>query len=179
MEPLKATEQMSYWLIEPQYSTVQFSIKSWFFFTVEGVFTDVRGHIKRDEDNLGHSSVEVIIRVSSLSTKNRKRDAHLQSADFFDAEQFPEIHFQSTRVEKGRDIDTLRVTGVLSVKGINREIVLEVTEVDSSRSPQGEEVAYFATQTKLKRADYGISRLRGLIAGSLKVTTYIQAMKQD
>jgi polyisoprenoid-binding protein YceI len=178
MKMQQATEPMSSWTIEPRYSTVQFSIKRLFFLTVEGTFTEVSGQIRRADTDLGQTSVEVVIKVASLSTGNRKRDAHLQSADFFDAEHFPEIYFQSSKVEKGRDIDTLSVTGLLTIKGESREVKFEVMEVDSSHSPQGDEVAYYAMQTTLKRSDYGITRSRGVIGESLKVTTYIQAMRE-
>jgi polyisoprenoid-binding protein YceI len=178
MENQKVTEQVSSWTIEPHYSTVQFSIKHLFFFTVEGTFTEVNGRITRKNSDIGQTTVEAVIEVASLNTGNPKRDAHLQSADFFDARQFPEIYFQSTKVEKGRDIDTLSITGMLTIKGESREIQFEVMEVDSSHSPQGDEVAYYAMQTTLNRSDYGITRSRGLIGERLKVTTYIQAMKQ-
>jgi polyisoprenoid-binding protein YceI len=178
MKMQQVTESMSCWMIEPQYSTVQFSIKHLFFFTVEGTFTEVNGRINRNDSDISQTTVEAVIEVASLNTGNPKRDAHLQSADFFDARQFPEIYFQSTKVEKGRDVDTLSVTGSLTVKGKSHEVQLIVMEVDSSHSPQGDEVAYFATQTNLSRFDYDITHSPTIIGKAVKITVYVQAMKQ-
>ncbi len=174
-----ATEPMSNWQIERHYSTVQFTIKHLFFFTVEGRFTDITGSIKHNRTDLSRSTVEAIIKVASLDSGNRKRDEHLLSADFLDADEFPEIHFVSRKVEKGRDLDTLKITGLVTIKGTSREVVFEVTEGESSRSPQGDEVAYYSAQVKLNRSDFAITRTRGLIGETLTVTMFIQALKQN
>ena len=182
MEVTKATEtreQVAEWIIEAKYSTVHFRIKSLFFFTVEGTFSDISGTIRRDEADIRRSSVEVVIRADSINTGNRRRDTHLRSKDFLDVEQYPEIRFQSSSVEKGRDRDTLRITGLLTICGTSREVVIEVTEVDESRSPQGEEVAYFTAQTDINRLEYGITRSRAIIGDRLKITTSVQALKQN
>jgi polyisoprenoid-binding protein YceI len=180
MEATEATEtreEAGKWVIESKYSTVHFSVKSFFFFAVEGTFAEIGGVITRDQADLGRSAVAVVIRADSISTGNRKRDAHLRSQDFLDVERYPEIRFQSDRVERGRDRDTLRLTGQLTICGKSREIVIEVTEVDQSRSPLGEEVAYFTAQTEINRLDYGITSLRPLIGEAVKITTSIQALK--
>ncbi|HKX30197.1 MAG TPA: YceI family protein [Blastocatellia bacterium] len=166
------------WIIEPRYTTVHFSVKNLFFFTVEGDFTDFRGELARNEQELGHSRVATKIRASSIETRNRRRDRHLTSADFLEVERYPEILFQSTRVEKGRDRDALIVTGILTIKGRSKEVVLNVTETDHSRSPQGEEVAYYLAQTKVDRFDFGITYGRWMIGRSLKITIQAQATRQ-
>ncbi|MEP7339484.1 MAG: YceI family protein [Acidobacteriota bacterium] len=168
----------TYWFIEPGYTTVQFNVKNFFFFTVSGRLTEVAGTIINRESEIGHSSVEVTIKVASIDTGNKRRDAHLRSADFMDADNYPEITFRSTKVEKGRDRDALIVTGMLTIKDISRETVLAVTEVDRSRSPQGEEIAYYSATTEIDRHDLGVSFRRGLIGGKLKINIHVQAQKQ-
>jgi polyisoprenoid-binding protein YceI len=177
VEPLKATQQMSEWQIEPHYSTVQFHIKHLFFFTVEGTFKEVTGSVRRNHSDLSDSRVEAVVKVVSLNTGNRKRDAHLLSADFFDAERFPEMRFESSKVEKGRDLDTLRVTGILTIKGQSHEVSFEAIEGESSRSPQGDEMAYYSAQLKFKRTDFGVAHSRGLIGEAVTVTVFLQALK--
>lgn len=175
----RVVEQAGNWVIESKYSTVRFTVKNLFFFTVEGAFADITGAIRRDDIDLARSSVEVSIRAESINTGNRRRDAHLRSADFLDVENHPEIRFESTRVERGRDRDTLRVTGHLTIRGSRREVVVEVTEVDESRSPQGEEVAYYTAQTEINRFDFGVSHSRRVVGDLLKITAYVQALKQS
>ncbi|MEO6725681.1 MAG: YceI family protein [Blastocatellia bacterium] len=168
----------TYWFIEPGYTTAQFSVKNFIFFTVMGQFTDVAGTIICHESELHCSSVSATIKAASINTSSQRRDEHLRSKDFLDAGANPEITFRSTRVEKGRDRDTLRVTGTLAIKGIGREVVLSVTEVDCSRSPQGEEIAYYTAVTEIDRHDFGVSYWRGLIGSKIKITIHVQAQKQ-
>lgn len=177
-EATQISGEVGKWVIESKYSTVHFRIKSFFFFTVEGSFNAISGLITRDQADLGRSAVEVAIRADSIDTGNRKRDDHLRSKDFLDVERYPEIRFQSDRVERGRDRDTLRISGHLTICGQSREIVIEVTEFDQSRSPQGEEVAYFTAQTRISRREYGITRMLPLIGEAVTITTSVQALRQ-
>ncbi|MCI0339297.1 MAG: YceI family protein [Acidobacteria bacterium] len=166
------------WFIEPKYTTVEFSVGNLFFFTVKGRFPEFTGRIIFDESDLHGSSVEVTIKAASINTGIKRRDDHLRTADFLDVKKYPDIRFQSTKVEKGRDRDTLRVTGNLTIKGRSREVVLDVEETDHSRSPQGDEVNYYIAQTKINRFDFGVSYGPGIIGRILKVTIQAQALKQ-
>jgi polyisoprenoid-binding protein YceI len=179
VEPQKAEDRsQTFWVIEPKYTSFEFSVKNFFFFKVKGKFSNFIGNLVIDEGDIRRSSVEVTIKAPSISTGIKRRDDHLLSADFLDAAKHPLISFQSTGVEKGRDRDTLRVTGNLTVKGFSKELVLDVEETDYSRSPQGDEVAYFIAQTKIDRFDFGVRYGRGLIGRILKVTVQAQATKK-
>jgi polyisoprenoid-binding protein YceI len=168
----------TYWFIEPGYTTAQFNVKNFFFFTVTGRLTEAAGTMIYHESDIRGSSVAVTIKAASVDTGNKQRDAHLRSTEFLAADNYPEISFRSTRVEKGRDRDALIVTGTLTIKGISREVVLAVTEVDRSRSPQGEEIAYYTAVTEINRHDFGVRYRRGLIGSKLKITIHVQAQKQ-
>ncbi|MCI0488712.1 MAG: YceI family protein [Blastocatellia bacterium] len=166
------------WKIDSAHTTVEFAVRNLFLFTVRGRFTGIAGTILFDEDELGRSSVEASIKAKSIDTGNRRRDAHLCSADFLNVEQYPEIRFQSTKVEKGRDRDTLRITGELTIAGKSREMTFEVTEVERSRSPQGEEVAYYSLLIKLDRRDFGVSYGRLITGRTVTVTIHLQAVRR-
>lgn len=168
----------TYWFIEPGYTTANFKVKSFLFFTVAGTFNEVAGTIVLNEAELGRSSVTATIKTASLDSGNQGRDTHLRSTDFLAVEQFPEISFRSSSVEKGRDRDTLNIKGTLTIKNTSREIALLVTLVDRSRSPQGEEIIYYTAVTEIDRHAFGVSHLRGLIGGKLKIAIHIQAQKQ-
>jgi polyisoprenoid-binding protein YceI len=176
-ETIGADSAITVWTIDPQYATVEFSSKM-LFFTVKGCFTDFGGQITLDENDVYRSSVEVMIKAASVNTGIKNRDEHLRSKDFLDAETYPEMRFQSASVGRGKDRDMLRVTGTLTVKGQSREVALDVTITDRSRSPQGDEILYFAAVTEIDRFDFGVKYARGLVRRSLKILIQAQASKR-
>ena len=180
MEPQKVARQPeAVWIIDPKYTTVQFSAKALFLFTIKGSFAELHGTIRRDPADISRSSVTAVIKSASVNTGNKRRDAHLRSADLLDVKDHGEILFQSTRVEKGRNRDTLRVTGTLTMHGRSHEVVLDVNEFDRSRSPQGEDVTYYAAFKEIDRFDFGMRRSRWLIGRTLKVMIQVQALRQS
>src|SRR5262249_52719332 len=124
------------------------------------------------------SSVDVTINAASVNTGNKTRDRHLRSKDFLDAAAHPEIRFQSAGVGRGKDRDMLRVTGTLTIKGQSREVGLDVTVTDRSRSPRGDEIIYCTAVAEIDRLAFGVKYARGLISRALKILIQAQAMKQ-
>jgi len=177
VETIGAESAITIWTIDPQYATVEFTTKA-LFFTVKGSFTDFGGKITLDENDIKRSSVEATINAASVKTGIKKRDEHLRSKDFLDAGAHPEIRFQSASVGRGRDRDMLRVTGTLTIKGQTREIALDVTITDRSRSPRGDEIIYCAAVADIDRFAFGVNYGRGLIKRTLKILIQAQASKQ-
>jgi polyisoprenoid-binding protein YceI len=166
------------WTFDPAYSTVEFVVRN-FFYNVKGRFSVLEGSIVLDEDDIRRSSVTAIIKANSIDTGNKRRDAHLKSADFVDAEQFPDIEFKSTKVQRGKDRDSLDVEGTLTVKDKSCSVALAVNEMDRSRSPNGDEYVYYSATTELDRFAFGINYGRGVIGRKLKVTINVQAMNSQ
>ena len=162
------------WRFDPAYTTVEFSVRN-FWYTVRGRFRSLEGSIVLDETEIGRSSVRARISAASIDTGNKRRDAHLQTADFLDAGNFPDIEFQSTRVARGKDRDSLELEGTLMFKGKTKTIKLLVNEMDRSRSPRGEDFVYYSAITELDRFDLGIKYGRGIIGRKVKVTINVQA----
>jgi polyisoprenoid-binding protein YceI len=162
------------WRFDPAYTTVEFSIRN-LWYTVRGRFRTIEGSIVLDDGDMSRSSVLATISARSIDTGNRRRDAHLQSADFLDADKFPDIEFRSTRVARGRDRDSLDLEGNLTFKGKSKTIALAVNEMDRSRSPRGEEFVYYSATTELDRFELGIKYGRGVIGRKVKVTINVQA----
>jgi polyisoprenoid-binding protein YceI len=176
-ETIGADSATSVWTIDPQYATVECSAKM-LFFTVKGRFTDFGGKITLDENDIYRSSVEATIKTASVSTGVKMRDEHLRSKDFLDSAEHPEIHFQSASVGRGKDRDMLRVSGTLTINGQSREVALDVTITDRSRSPHGDEILYFAAVTEIDRFDFGVKYARALIGRALKILIQVQATKR-
>jgi polyisoprenoid-binding protein YceI len=162
------------WKFDPNYTTVEFTIRN-LWYNVKGRFGVVEGAIVLDEEDVSRSSVTATIKADTIDTKNKKRDVHLRSREFFDVENFPEIEFKSTSVRRGRDRDSLDVDGTLTVKDKTVPISLAVNEMDRSRSPSGEEFVYYSATTELDRFAFGIGYGRGVIGRRLKVTINVQA----
>ncbi|QTJ67227.1 YceI family protein [Rhodococcus sp. ZPP] len=141
------------WAIDPVHSTVGFSVRHLMVSKVRGTFNDFTGAITVAED--GTASVTAEIQVASIDTKNADRDAHIKSADFFDAEQFPTATFTSTGIRtKG---DDYVVDGNFTLRGVTRpvELALEFNGVNPGMG--NGPVAGFEATTVLNRKDFGIS----------------------
>ena len=141
------------WAIDPVHSTVGFSVRHLMVSKVRGTFNDFTGAITVAED--GTASVTAEIQVASIDTKNADRDAHIKSADFFDAEQFPAATFTSTGIRtKG---DDYVVDGNFTLRGVTRpvELALEFNGVNPGMG--NGPVAGFEATTVLNRKDFGIS----------------------
>ena len=162
------------WRFDPAYSTVEFVVRN-LWYNVKGHFTELEGVIVLDEDDIQRSSVTATIKARSIETGNKRRDAHLRSADFFEVEKYADIEFKSVRIARGRDRDSLDVDGNLTIKGKCVPIALAVNEVDRSRSPNGEEFIYYSATTELDRFAFGISYAGGIVGRHLKVMINVQA----
>ncbi len=110
--------------LDPDHSEVGFSVRHMMMSNVRGQFRQVQSTLMWDDKDVSKSSVEVTMSVSSIDTQTAKRDDHLRSADFFDAEKFPTISFRSTKVQKaGRGY---KVVGNLTIKDVTRPVTLTV-----------------------------------------------------
>src|SRR5688500_8082515 len=112
------------WQIDAAHSSVDFSVRHMMISTVRASFAKVSGTVDIDENYPAQSSVDVQIDAASIDTREERRDAHLRSADFFDAETYPVITFKSTRVEP-IDASHGRILGDLTIKNVTRPVVLE------------------------------------------------------
>lgn len=174
-----STKTQTLWAVDPTHTTVEFEVRNLFFFKVKGSLEVREGSIVLDSAIVRGSSITVGLQSSSINTGNKGRDAHLRSRDYLDTDRYPEIRFQSTKVEPGTDRDTLRVTGALTIKNQSKEIVLDVSEIDRSCSPSGEHVEYYGATTKLDRHDFDVHAMRFLIGRIVQITINLQATRHS
>ena len=158
------------WTIDPSHSRVGFTARHLMVAKVRGHFASFSGAIRigeRPED----SSVDVTIDATSIDTRDARRDEHLRSADFFDADNHAAITFRSTRVEGAafREGERFKLYGELTVRGMMKEIVLEATYEGRGRDPWGQEKAAFTAEGKLDRHDFGLTWNQALEAGGVLV----------
>jgi polyisoprenoid-binding protein YceI len=146
------------WDIDTAHSTVGFVAKHLVFAKVRGHFDTWGGTVVIDEKDITKSSVDVKIVAASITTDNEKRDVHLKSADFFDVEKYKDITFKSTKVEKGTEPGTLKVTGNLTLHGVTKPVVLALTGPSPEfKDPGGNAHIAFSGTTKVNRKDFGLN----------------------
>jgi polyisoprenoid-binding protein YceI len=122
-----------------------------------------------DDADVTNSRAEATIQVASINTREPQRDAHLKSADFFDAEKFPTLSFTSTRIARGGDGE-LEVTGDLTIRGVSRTVVFHVEGLTApTKDPWGNTRVGLSATTKINRRDFGLNWNAALEAGGFLV----------
>lgn len=140
--------------------------------TVRGQFNDFEGTAHIDTANPAASKIDLTIKAASIDTGVADRNAHLQSADFFEVETYPTITFVSTDVE--RDGDDWTVTGDLTIKDITKPISVEFESTGSARDPFGNLRVGFEGQATLSRKDWGLTWNAALETGGFMVSDKIK-----
>jgi polyisoprenoid-binding protein YceI len=158
------------WNIDSTHSVVEFKVKHMMISNMKGQFTSVTGTLSLDEADLAQSSVEAAIEVTSIHTRDENRDAHLKSADFFDAEQFPTMQLKSTHIALKPDGE-MAVTGDLTIKGVTRKVVFAVEgPTPATKDPWGNTRIGVVASTKINRKDFGLTWNAVLEAGGVMVS---------
>jgi polyisoprenoid-binding protein YceI len=170
LEPTSgALARGSSWQIDPAHSQVEFAVRHLMISTVKGAFGDVRGTVWVDESDVRTVLVDITIQVASIDTRQEQRDAHLRSADFFDAARSPNITFRSRMVEGSHQESEFRLVGDLTVRDVTREVVLEVLSEGRLTDPWGAERAGFSAHGRIDRTDSGLTWNQALEAGGVVV----------
>jgi polyisoprenoid-binding protein YceI len=144
------------WMIDSAHTEVNFTVRHMMISNVRGQFQKVNGTVEFDEANPANTRVDVQIETASVNTRDEKRDAHLKSPDFFDAEKYPYLTFKSKRVEV-KDATHARLIGDLTIRDVTKEVALDVEYNGSAKSPWGAISAGFSARTSIKRKDWGLN----------------------
>ena len=160
------------WSIDPAHSRMGFSSRHAMVTKVRGAFNDVSGTAQLDAEDMSRSRVRVVLRVDSVDTRSPQRDAHLRSADFFDAEQHPTIEFDSTAVDEV-DENQFIVTGELTIRGVTRMISVPLELLGVDTDPFGQLRAGLEGTRRIDRKDWGVSWNTPLDSGGVLVSDKI------
>ena len=161
--------------IDPVHSSANFSVKHLTISTVHGRFSDISGTIVYDEKNPAKSSVKAVIKTASVNTDNAMRDKDLRSANFFDSEKYPEMRFQSIKVEKIGD--QLQVTGNLTIKDVTRQVSFPITLAEGEA--RGKTRLGIDFSIALNRFDYNVSfdSTGATVGKDIKIDVSVEAIK--
>lgn len=157
------------WTIDPDHSNVGFKVRHMMVANVKGNFNKFSGTVDIDDKNINQSKVSVTIDTASINTNVQKRDEHLRSADFFDVAKFPTMTFVSKKVVRVSR-DKLRVTGDLTLRGITRQVVLNVDGFSKeSKDPWGHIRRGTSASARINRKDFGLVWNKVLETGGVAV----------
>ena len=159
------------WMIDPTHSEVAFKVKHLVISTVTGYFRTFEGHAEATSDDFSGAVVVFSLAVDSIDTNQSDRDQHLKSADFFDVANFLTISFAGKLVNQGGDY---QLVGNLTLKGITKEVALEVTYGGTVADPYGQTKAGFEIEGKLNRKDFGLTWSAITEAGSVVVSDQVR-----
>ncbi|RZU35784.1 YceI family protein [Edaphobacter modestus] len=162
------------WKIDPAHSRAEFKVKHMMIANVKGSFSGLTGTLIEDTADPSRSQVEAIIDISSISTGDEQRDAHLKSADFFNHEQHPVMTFKSTTIEKKGD-EEHAVTGDLTIHGVTKPLTFIVEGPSApGKDPWGNTRIGLSATAKINRKDFGLTWNAALETGGILVGEDVQ-----
>ena len=170
---------MKKWNVDASHSNIGFSVKHMMVSKVRGSFTDFTAEVEADETDLTGANIAFTIKVASINTGSEDRDNHLRSADFFDAETYPEIKFVANNVTKKGD--EYEIAGDLTIKDVTKPVVFEAEYGGKGTNPWGVEVVAFEAETKINREEFGLTwnaalETGGVLVGKdIKITLELEA----
>ncbi|HQV69334.1 MAG TPA: YceI family protein [Thermoflexales bacterium] len=156
------------WTIDPSHTNVTFSVRHMMISTVRGQFHKVSGTVDFNPENPATSSIDVKIDTASVDTRDEKRDGHLKSPDFFDAEKFPVMEFKSAKIEELSKTHG-KVHGDLTIRGVTKPVTLDVEYNGTQKAPWGTTSAGFTATAKIHRKDWGLNWNAALETGGVLV----------
>lgn len=160
---------MATYSIDTSHSEVGFTVRHMVFAKVRGQFKTWSTTLSFDAADPTKASLQVDIDTASIDTHEEKRDAHLRSADFFDAEKFPKMTFKSKRIEvaaKGH----YKLVGDLTIRDATKEVTLDVEETGRGTDPWGNARLGYNAKTSISRGDFGLKWNQALEAGGVLVS---------
>ncbi len=143
------------WILDPMHSEVQFKIKHLVISTVTGSFKKFEGSCEAPADDFVGAEIDFTLDVNSIDTNQEQRDTHLKSAEFFDAEKYPQIAFKSTSFTKAGD-DEYNLQGNLTIKEVTKPVTLKVEFGGSATDFYGNLKAGFEVTGKINRKEFGL-----------------------
>lgn len=160
--------------VDPVHSTALFSVQHLGAGYTYGVFNDLSGKLTFNVERYETSTIEMTIKTASVNTFNEARDKHLASADFFDAEKFPEMSFKSTAWKKIAE-NTFEISGDFTLHGVTKPVTVTAQYTGTGKGRQGETRMGFETSFNIKRSDYGMGGMVPAVGDEVRITVAVEA----
>lgn len=160
------------WTLDDSHSEAMFSVRHAGISRVRGTFEDFSGSATLTE-GLNGSVIEAIVKAASVNTRNEGRDEHLRSADFFDAENHPDLKFESLEVSDF-DGEEFKLKGKLSMRGVTKEVEFKGDFGGQTVDAFGATRAGFEAETEISREEFGLTWNAALEAGGFLVSDKVR-----
>lgn len=160
------TNDLTKWVIDPAHAKVGFRVKHLMIANVQGSFREFSGEVTSAGADFTDAGINFKLKTASVDTEMPDRDGHLKSPDFFDVEKYPEITFEGKGMKDLGD-DIYELAGDLTIKGITKEVKLNVEFGGLMKDPWGNEKAGFALTGKINRKEWGLNWNAALEAGGV------------
>jgi polyisoprenoid-binding protein YceI len=164
-------EQTTY-TVDPAHSTVEFIVRHLMIAKVRGRFTTFTGQVDVPSGSDVPSSISATIEAASIDTREEQRDGHLRSADFFDAEKFPQLTFNSTRIHG--EPDDFTIDGDLTIHGVTHAVKLNGTFEGRATDPWGNARIGYAAHGKISRKEFGLTWNAALETGGVAISDEVR-----
>lgn len=183
METTNQIQETTKWTLDPAHSELTFKVKHLMISNVKGEFKDFDVKMDVMDGDLSKANILVKVDTPSISTNNTGRDNHLKSEDFFDVEKYPELSFETKSARRTGD-DEYQLKGLLTIKDVSREVVLDMEFGGYMKDPYGNEKAGFSVSGKINREDFGLNWNAALeaggvmVSGEVKLNAEVQMVKE-
>ncbi len=156
------------WALDAAHSEVQFKVKHLMITNVTGSFGTYAIDVETTGNDFANAKINFTAEVGSINTGNEQRDGHLKNADFFEADKFPTITFQSSGYANDK------LTGDLTIKGVTKQVSLDVEFGGISKDPWGNTKAGFTVTGKINRKDWNLGWNAALETGGVLVSEEVK-----
>ena len=144
------------WSLDPTHSEIHFKVRHLMVSWVTGSFKQFNATVETEGDDITTAKVHFTAEIHSISTNNEQRDAHLRTGDFFDAENHPELTFESDKLEKIDD-ENYKLYGTLTMRGVSKPVVLNAEYGGTAQDPWGNTRIGVSVSGKINRKDFGVN----------------------
>lgn len=181
---METTQANTKWTIDPTHSEILFKVKHLMITNVKGEFRKFNAEVESSNEDFSDAKINLTIDAASVFTNNDDRDNHLKSADFFDVANYPELNFKSISFTK-KDDGNYKLKGLLTIKGISKEITLDAEFGGVNKDPWGNQKAGFSINGSFNRKDWGLNWNAALETGGVlvsdevKMSAEVQFVKQQ
>ncbi|WGF91663.1 YceI family protein [Aequorivita marisscotiae] len=161
-------ENKTNWSVDTAHSEIEFKVKHMMISTVTGSFSDFDASIEAADDSFKNAKFRFSAKIDSISTKNKDRDTHLKSDDFFNAEKFPKLTFES------KSFDGEKMVGDMTIRDVTKEITLDVDFNGIAVDPYGQTKAGFEATGTINRKEFNLNWSAVTEAGSIVVSDKVR-----
>lgn len=166
------------WVIDPSHSEIQFKIKHLMITNVTGSFNIFNATVQTEDENFMSAKISFTADVNSIDTGNEQRDGHLQSPDFFDAANYPQIKFEATRFENVDNDGSYEMYGDLTIRDVTKNVKLSVEFGGVVQDAYGNTKAGFTINGKINRKDFGLVWSAVTEAGGVVVSDEVKLIAE-